>query len=99
MQYIYRHKTDLFPEVFSARFRGNSHLTGRQLWTPGGSAKEFSQERLARQKKAHRGELFKIDGALGGSRTHDLWLRRPTLYPSELRAHDLSLFPPGRAGS
>src|SRR5512143_2433213 len=25
-------------------------------------------------------------GAPGGSRTHDLWLRRPTLYPAELRA-------------
>ena len=28
-----------------------------------------------------------IYGAPGGSRTHDLWLRRPTLYPTELRAH------------
>ena len=27
-------------------------------------------------------------GALGGSRTHDLWLRKPTLYPAELRALD-----------
>ncbi len=26
-------------------------------------------------------------GAPGGSRTHDLRLRRPTLYPTELRAH------------
>jgi hypothetical protein len=26
-------------------------------------------------------------GAPGGSRTHDLWLRKPTLYPTELRAH------------
>ena len=26
-------------------------------------------------------------GAPGGSWTHDLWLRRPTLYPAELRAH------------
>jgi hypothetical protein len=26
-------------------------------------------------------------GAPGGIRTHDLWLRRPTLYPAELRAH------------
>jgi hypothetical protein len=25
-------------------------------------------------------------GAPGGSRTHDLWLRKPTLYPTELRA-------------
>ena len=31
--------------------------------------------------------ILKEIGALGGSRTHDLWLRRPTLYPSELRAH------------
>ncbi len=33
----------------------------------------------------------KMDGALGGSRTHDLWLRRPTLYPTELRAHRIDL--------
>jgi hypothetical protein len=26
-------------------------------------------------------------GGLGGSRTHDLWLRKPTLYPAELQAH------------
>ncbi len=25
-------------------------------------------------------------GGRGGIRTHDLWLRRPTLYPTELRA-------------
>ena len=25
-------------------------------------------------------------GALGGSRTHDPWLRKPILYPAELRA-------------
>ena len=27
-------------------------------------------------------------GALGGNRTHDPRLRRPILYPTELRAHD-----------
>ena len=27
-----------------------------------------------------------LTGAPGGSRTHDLWLRKPTLYPTELRA-------------
>lgn len=27
-----------------------------------------------------------VTGAPGGSRTPDLWLRRPTLYPIELRA-------------
>ena len=26
-------------------------------------------------------------GAPGEIRTHDLWLRRPTLYPTELQAH------------
>ena len=26
-------------------------------------------------------------GAPGGSRTHDPWLRKPILYPTELRAH------------
>lgn len=30
--------------------------------------------------------LKKETGAPGGSRTHDLWLRKPTLYPTELRA-------------
>jgi hypothetical protein len=29
---------------------------------------------------------FTLCGAPGGSRTHDLWLRKPTLYPTELRA-------------
>jgi hypothetical protein len=29
---------------------------------------------------------FSFYGAPGGSRTHDLWLRKPTLYPTELRA-------------
>lgn len=28
-----------------------------------------------------------MSGALGRIRTCDLWLRKPTLYPTELRAH------------
>ena len=32
-------------------------------------------------------DIGNIIGAPGGSRTHDLWLRKPTLYPAELRAH------------
>jgi hypothetical protein len=28
-----------------------------------------------------------MDGALGGIRTPGQWLRRPLLYPAELRAH------------
>ena len=32
---------------------------------------------------------FSRDGAPGRIRTCDLWLRRPTLYPAELRAHEL----------
>ena len=31
--------------------------------------------------------LYVLFGAPGEIRTHDLWLRRPTLYPTELRAH------------
>ena len=31
-----------------------------------------------------------VIGALGGNRTHDPRLRRPILYPTELRAHNLS---------
>lgn len=27
------------------------------------------------------------NGAPGGIRTHGLWLRKPTLYPTELQAH------------
>ena len=30
----------------------------------------------------HKSEI----GALGGIRTHHLWLRKPALYPNELRA-------------
>ena len=29
---------------------------------------------------------FKRSGTRGGGRTHNLWLRRPALYPIELRA-------------
>jgi hypothetical protein len=29
-----------------------------------------------------------LETAPGGGRTHNLWLRRPTLYPVELRAHN-----------
>jgi hypothetical protein len=36
---------------------------------------------------AARTRLSDNFGAPGGSRTHDLWLRRPTLYPAELQAH------------
>ncbi len=32
-------------------------------------------------------------GAPGEIRTHDLWLRRPALYPTELRAHAASASP------
>ncbi len=35
----------------------------------------------------HLAQPGQFNGALGGIRTHDLWLRRPTLYPAELRAH------------
>ena len=28
-----------------------------------------------------------LNGVPGAIRTHDLWLRKPTLYPAELRAH------------
>ena len=38
------------------------------------------------------GALFSRKYARGGTRTHDLRLRRPTLYPTELRAQ-MSLFP------
>jgi hypothetical protein len=33
-----------------------------------------------------------LSGAPGVSRTRDLWLRRPTLYPAELRAHSIVEF-------
>lgn len=32
-------------------------------------------------------QVLEICGAPGAIRTHGLWLRRPTLYPTELRAH------------
>ena len=31
--------------------------------------------------------LIVLYGGRDGIRTHDLWLRRPTLYPAELPAH------------
>ena len=33
------------------------------------------------------GNLVEKSGTRGGGRTHNLWLRRPALYPIELRAH------------
>lgn len=41
----------------------------------------------ARTDFSERFSLGCFHGAPGGSRTHDLRLRRPTLYPTELRAH------------
>ena len=35
--------------------------------------------------------LFPAFGAPGAIRTRDLWLRRPTLYPAELRARVLRM--------
>ena len=48
-------------------------------------------------KKASTGDFFY--GVPEGIRTHDLWRRRPTLYPAELRVHhktklDLTYFDP-----
>jgi hypothetical protein len=37
------------------------------------------------------GPDYKMTGAPGGIRTPDLWLRRPMLYPAELRARDAIL--------
>ena len=37
------------------------------------------------EKTASKGSFFY--GTLGAIRTHDLWLRKPTLYPAELRVH------------
>ena len=36
-----------------------------------------------------RSRRLQIFGAPGAIRTHDLWLRRPTLYPAELRALEI----------
>ena len=40
--------------------------------------------------------MLKFNGAPGAIRTHGLWLRRPTLYPTELRAHKICLDMPTR---
>ena len=40
------------------------------------------------KRTSHKGTSF--FGTPDGIRTHDLWLRRPTLYPAELPAHMLS---------
>ena len=34
-----------------------------------------------------------INGTREGIRTPDLWYRKPTLYPAELRAHDSHVWP------
>jgi hypothetical protein len=39
-----------------------------------------------KQVSEHYHGFYLNTGAPGGSRTHDLWLRKPTLYPTELRA-------------
>jgi hypothetical protein len=36
--------------------------------------------------------------ASGGGRTHNLWLRRPTLYPIELRTRSAPMIIPDLAG-
>ena len=38
-------------------------------------------------KKKSTAILTVSSGERSGIRTHDLWLRRPTLYPAELPAH------------
>ena len=40
----------------------------------------------------------KRSGALGGTRTHDLRLRKPALYPTELRARKTGAGATGRPG-
>ncbi len=73
-------------------FRKTSHLWAAR----GKSWKSLIQASFgpikADQGKTRFGKLFgcvrrdQEDGAHGGGRTHNLWLRRPTLYPIELRA-------------
>ena len=40
-----------------------------------------------RSRRSNRRNLLKRNGTPGAIRTRGLWLRRPTLYPAELRAH------------
>jgi hypothetical protein len=53
---------------------------------------------------ASRKDLMKIchlneeDGTRGGGRTHNLRLRKPTLYPIELRAHGVIFYSPKPSG-
>ena len=51
-----------------------------QLRRPGG---EFAQPRLHAKRRGDGVEVkwHALDGAAGGDRTHDPWLRRPILYP------------------
>ena len=41
---------------------------------------------------------FQVGIASGGGRTHNLWLRRPTLYPIELRTRSAPMIIPDPAG-
>ena len=48
---------------------------------------------VCRWRKVEEGIIFwELNGAPDRIRTCDLWFRRPTLYPAELRAH-LELIP------
>ena len=51
----------------------------------------ITYEMELKKAEIHTDQLFNFGGAPGAIRTRDLWLRKPTLYPAELRAHVTSL--------
>src|SRR5215468_6769966 len=60
---------------------------------PRAALQAVSPARSRRTRKLSLGALRpEIDGAPDRSRTCDLWLRKPTLYPTELRAHDRGFY-------
>ena len=46
----------------------------------------ITYEMELKKAEIHTDQLFNFGGAPGAIRTRDLWLRKPTLYPAELRA-------------
>ena len=83
------------PALRACRLESEGRVVGRNR-TAGGltwsSPKRSTDSGLARVEKT-KSRIFLEIGAPGGIRTHDPWLRRPILYPAELRARHMKSYP------
>ena len=85
--------------LLSGEFVGRSSETQREmrkLWILSGTAKRPVQPQNQPQKRKNRPEDRSAEnsqnGALGEVRTHDLLLRRQSLYPTELRVRSIQYY-------